>query len=62
MAVITESAWHPIDDIVSKSACIPAPPVGSVAAKARTIGGGERLDMEDAAIKLAGRITVGLRC
>ena len=38
-AVTTESGWQPRAASVSKSACRPAPPVGSEAAKVRTIGG-----------------------
>ena len=39
-AVITDNGWHPILAMVSRSACKPAPPVGSLAAKESTIGGG----------------------
>src|SRR5579862_3701465 len=38
-AVITDSGWQPRLERVSRSACTPAPPDGSDAAKARTIGG-----------------------
>jgi rubredoxin len=38
-AVITESGWQPMLPSVRRSAWMPAPPVGSEAAKARTIGG-----------------------
>jgi len=39
MAVITDSAWQPMLDNVRMSACKPAPPLGSLAAKDSTIGG-----------------------
>ena len=39
-AVITDRAWQPIAEALSRPACSPAPPVGSVAAKIRTTGGG----------------------
>jgi hypothetical protein len=39
IAVSTESGWQPRLAMLSRSACNPAPPVGSDAAKARTIGG-----------------------
>src|SRR5215470_8909166 len=39
IAVTTDKAWHPIAVSVSRSACTPAPPVGSAAAKASTIEG-----------------------
>jgi hypothetical protein len=38
-AVITDNGWQPNADKVIRSACIPAPPDGSLAAKVRTIGG-----------------------
>src|SRR6266513_144192 len=38
-AVTTESGWHPMPASVKRSACSPAPPVGSDAAKVSTIGG-----------------------
>ena len=37
--VTTDRGWQPSAARVSTSACSPAPPVGSVAAKVRTIGG-----------------------
>ncbi len=40
-AVSTDNGWQPRLASVSRSACRPAPPVGSEAAKARTIGGVE---------------------
>ena len=42
-AVTTDSGWQPMLDNVMMSACSPAPPLGSVAAKTRTMGG--RSDM-----------------
>src|SRR5436190_19099497 len=45
IAVITESAWQPIAASVSRSACTPAPPVGSAAENASTIGGRVEEDM-----------------
>jgi len=38
-AVMTDSGWHPMLASVSRSAWIPAPPVGSDAAKLSTSGG-----------------------
>ena len=38
-AVTTDSGWQPMLDSVRISACMPAPPVGSVAEKTSTIGG-----------------------
>ena len=43
-AVTTESAWQPKLVNVSTSAWMPAPPVGSVAAKVRTMGGAAIID------------------
>src|SRR5688572_12376799 len=40
IAVTTESGWHPMLASASKSACKPAPLVGSVAAKVSTAGRG----------------------
>jgi hypothetical protein len=39
MAVITDSGWQPMLASVSRSAWMPAPPVGSDAAKLSTSGG-----------------------
>lgn len=39
IAVTTDNGWHPKLASVSRSACIPAPPLGSLAAKLKTIGG-----------------------
>ena len=39
IAVITDSGWQPMLASVSMSACMPAPPEGSDAAKVRTSGG-----------------------
>ena len=39
IAVTTDSGWQPMLASVRMSACSPAPPLGSVAAKTRTIGG-----------------------
>ncbi len=38
-AVTTDKGWQPMLASVSMSACKPAPPLGSVAANASTIGG-----------------------
>ncbi len=38
-AVITDNGWQPNAEQVIRSACIPAPPDGSLAEKLRTIGG-----------------------
>ena len=40
-AVTTESGWHPMLASVRRSACSPAPPVGSEAANVSTMGGRE---------------------
>ena len=43
-AVTTERGWQPMLASVRRSACRPAPPVGSEAAKVSTIGGREGME------------------